>query len=665
MKVFLCAALAATLASRATASAVTPVQKVLELLGDMIVKAEAEKHEEMKKMASFMQFCESTKAHKEKSISDAAAAIEQLNADIEKALSDAETLGSEIKELDAKLDGMAADMASATSVRNEENAAYKATHLDYEETLTACAKAIAVLSSKSANVPQALLQFRAVAEQRRVPAAARDALQSLLQVDTEVSAPEANAYEFQSSSVITMLEKLEKKFKKEQLALEKEEMNKRTAYDLLMQRLTDETEHDTAVRKEKAAAKAAALEDAADKKLELADTEKGKKEDEAYLTDLITGCGSKKKDFDSRQELRAQEIEAIKKAVEIISSPDVAGAAEKHLPSALQVATAPALAQLRSAMPQEMQNRAATLLAQRAQSSGSRLLAMVAEHASDDPFAKVKKMIKDLIAKLIEEANAEADHKSWCDEELADNKKTRDEYTAEVEKLTAKVDELTARIAQLATDIEELEAGIIEVTAAMKKATEERLAEKATNTKTIEEAKTAQHAISSALTVLKDFYDKAATATALAQRGFNEDAPETFDKPYQGLQGMKHGPIGLLETIQSDFARLEADTTAEESEAAREFVTFMRDSKVDKATKETSLKHSISRKMELTHDLADTKKDLRGAHDGLQAANEYFEKLKPSCLDLGLSYEERVRKRKEEIVALQEALMILSGEEIA
>merc|ERR1719387_86740 len=116
-------------------------------------------------MASFMQFCESTKAHKEKSISDAAAAIEQLNADIEKALSDAETLGSEIKELDA----MAADMASATSVRNEENAAYKATHLDYEETLTACAKAIAVLSSKSANVPQALLQFRAVAESRRVP----------------------------------------------------------------------------------------------------------------------------------------------------------------------------------------------------------------------------------------------------------------------------------------------------------------------------------------------------------------------------------------------------------------------------------------------------------------------------------------------------------------
>merc|ERR1719313_478854 len=255
---------------------------------------------------------------------------------------------------------------------------------------------------------------------------------------------------------------------------------------------------------------------------------------------------------------------------------------------------------------------------------------MVAEHASDDPFAKVKKMIKDLIAKLIEEANAEAGHKSWCDEELADNKKTRDEYTAEVEKLTAKVDELTARIAQLATDIEELEAGIIEVTAAMKKATSERAAEKAPNTKTIAEAKTAQHAISSALTVLKDFYEKAATATALTQKGFNEDAPETFDKPYKGLQGMKHGPIGLLETIQSDFARLEADTTAEEAEAAREFVTFMRDSKVDKATKETSLKHSISRKMELTHDLADTKKDLRGAHDGLQAANEYFEKLKPS-----------------------------------
>ena len=42
----------------------------------------------------------------------------------------------------------------------------------------------------------------------------------------------------------------------------------------------------------------------------------------------------------------------------------------------------------------------------------------------------------------------------------------------------------------------------------------------------------------------------------------------------------------------------------------------------------------------------------------------YYEKLKPSCVDAGLSYEERVKMREEEIQSLQEALRILSGEDI-
>ena len=41
-------------------------------------------------------------------------------------------------------------------------------------------------------------------------------------------------------------------------------------------------------------------------------------------------------DFESRQQLRAEEIEAIEKAIEIISSAAVQGNAEKHLPTLLQ-----------------------------------------------------------------------------------------------------------------------------------------------------------------------------------------------------------------------------------------------------------------------------------------------------------------------------------------
>ena len=49
----------------------------------------------------------------------------------------------------------------------------------------------------------------------------------------------------------------------------------------------------------------------------------------------------------------------------------------------------------------------------------------------------------------------------------------------------------------------------------------------------------------------------------------------------------------------------------------------------------------------------------------LDAALAYFDKLKPSCVDSGVSYEDRVGRRKEEIESLQEALRILNGEDIA
>merc|ERR1719498_1870450 len=51
------------------------------------------------------------------------------------------------------------------------------------------------------------------------------------------SAPEANAYEFQSSGVIDMLSKLLDKFIEERTALEKTEANSKNAYQLLMQDL--------------------------------------------------------------------------------------------------------------------------------------------------------------------------------------------------------------------------------------------------------------------------------------------------------------------------------------------------------------------------------------------------------------------------------------------
>jgi septal ring factor EnvC (AmiA/AmiB activator) len=95
------------------------------------------------------------------------------------------------------------------------------------------------------------------------------------------------------------------------------------------------------------------------------------------------------------------------------------------------------------------------------------------------------------------------------------------------------------------------------------------------------------------------------------------------------------------------------------------FQKYSSDSATNKAVKETDVKHKTSQKQETESSLAEAKKDLAATHEELSAAMDYYEKLKPSCVDAGVSYEDRVARRKEEIESLQEALKILSGDDIA
>merc|ERR1711994_14152 len=272
-----------------------------------------------------------------------------------------------------------------------------------------------------------------------------------------------------------------------------------------------------------------------------------------------------------------------------------------------------------------------------------------------------KKMIKDLIVRLMEEANEEAEHKGWCDTELSTNEQTRKEKTEAVETLHAEIDQLEASIAKLTEDIGDLTTAVAELDDKMAKATKLRQEEKAKNTETIKDAGEAQTAVAQALTVLKEFYAKAGDATALVQ----QEPPAIFDSPYKGMQAENGGVVGMLEVIESDFARLEADTKAAEASAQKEYDTFMTNSKVDVAAKTKDIEHKTAKKQDQNQALTTKRSDLEGTQKELDAALVYFDKLKPSCVDAGVSYDARVARRKEEIESLQEALRILNGEDLA
>jgi len=651
------------------ASTVTPVQKVIQLMNGMLEKGKSEKHDEQVQYAAYKQFCDDTSGQKKAAISDADEQIGILGANIEKYTSDAEQLAEEIAGHDEDIAVWGGDIKATTKVRGIEKADFDATHKDYSESIDAMERAISTLKGQTADRKQAsLTQVSALGKLSLMPESAKQSIASFLSDSDsgiDVSAPEANAYEFQSGGIVDMLEGLLDKFIAKKTALEKEESESKQAFEMLLSDLTAMIARSTEERDTSKATKSKKLGKKASDEGTLKDTTEVRAEDQKYLDDLLATCEQKAADFESRQQLRTEEMEAIDKAIEIISSGAVSGAAGKHLPGSLVEVEGSSLSQLRAGGVQlKSQEKVAEFLQGKAKQLNSRVLAVLAVRVAEDPFVKVRKMIKDLIVKLMDEANGEAEHKGWCDKELATNEQTRTEKTNAVEELTSQIEELQASIAKETEDLAGLSTALSQLEAAMEKATMLRGEEKDKNAATVKDAQEAQTAVAQALTVLEEFYAKASEATALVQEQDEQEPPPSPDGAYKGMGDENGGVVGMLEVIQSDFARLESETEASEAAAQKEYDTFMSDSKIDKEGKSTDEEHKTAKKNDEEAALGSAQEDLEATQKELVAAMAYFDKLKPSCVEADVSYEDRVAAREAEIESLQEALKILNGDSI-
>jgi len=642
----------------------TPVQKVLEMLTEMIAKGEKEAAMEKMIFEDYEEWVDDQEILTTQEIKTAKTLIEKLTAEIDKAESDISNLNADIGELDGEIGAWEKDQKAASDLRSSENAEYMKVQADYSESIDAIGRAIMVLQQQSGSTAQAAVlleeSFSRLSVTSAVLPRARQVLQTLIQEKSAQQkmssdgAPAVAAYEFQSGGIIAMLKKLKKKFKDELSEVETAESNAAHAYDLEMLHLGNNIENAKGNRDEKAENRAALATSNAQLKGELADAQDGMATDEKYLADLKATFKAKSAAFADNQKVRAEEIAAMKKAMEILSSPAVSGHAEKYLPKLVQKAVS--LLQLGSGSGRSnAKDRAALFLKNRAAALSSKVLSKFALQMSANPFAKVIDMIKDLITTLEEEAQAEAGHKAFCDQELAKNKNKRETKASEVAQKTAIVERYETEIQVLGSDIATLAKEQKDLTKAMQEATEERGQEKKENLQTISDAKEAQEALSSALAVLKEFYAK--QGAFLQSKKQPAQVPEM--KAYKGMQGSSGGVVGMIEVINSDFARLEAETTADENQAEREYNEFMEDAKADVKSKHKEEFDKGLLKDQKEYELRLAKKDLGESQAALDAALGYYAKLKPQCIEVHVSYEERVARRKQEIEALQEAYRIL------
>merc|ERR1719161_3496232 len=272
------------------------------------------------------------------------------------------------------------------------------------------------------------------------------------------------------------------------------------------------------------------------------------------------------------------------------------------------------------------------------------LMEMVSAAAAD-PFEKIRGLIEEMIAKLLNEANEEATQKSFCDEEMGKSKSAKDEKTMKLDTLQTRVDKATSAKAKLEADIAALDKGDAEATAI-------RNQERETYQKSSKDFKDAAEAVTEAIQVLREYYEGALVQTATA----SAKAPQ-----FGGAKSDAASVIlSILEMSAEDFTKMYMQVEQEENTAKFEYEKLMQENKESRVAKAAEAKASQSEIKSLDVSIKNGGGDIDILGKELDAVMEYMEKLKPQCETKVMSYAERKSRREAEIAGLKEALQTLS-----
>lgn len=678
--------------------------KVIQLLTEMHKSGTKEMKQEQIAWSAREQWCKNRLDALTVSVSDLKDQKADLEASISQAAADMEEISENLADLSATIQDRTAKKKKAKEVRAEEHKAFLVEKADYEESVMALEKAIQIIERHQS-------QFGSVAQEsflqvsEKLPENVRGLAMAMLEMDAPPTG-EAKAYEAKTGGVMGLLEKTLDEFRQKVHDTEMAEMNRRHNYENMDQLLTEDiasattaTEDQTIALQTRKGDKAKAQELLAVCKDDLKDTTIEKQ-------DTSMTCTQEAREYKTKQRVRGDELEALDKAIEIlggISFTQVDAAVKSFLQLASNRGEADKVENMGEAAKISMYLRHQSVQLR------SSSLAQMADRLAEDPFVKVKGMIKTMIDKLMKEGAEDAKLESFCKLNFGKAKRKMKKYNAAADKYAAEQAKQGALATKLTESHKQLEAEIAALRTAMADSTKARNEEKAANAAAIAEAKDGAEAVSQAIEVLRAFYEKAGAAmpsfvqvgskassksqTAKTEKkiqipkpgsaAWDAMGPPEFADPsaipedyatlpegkgYGGQADKATGVLGILEVVEQDFARDAAETETAEAEAAAEYSKYMNDGKVSLAKKTTDSDLQKKDAAEAKAAASAAAENLENTSKQLKAAEDEYDALKPQCpASAGgtkgeVTFEERTAQRQAEIDSLKMALTMLKGE---
>jgi chromosome segregation ATPase len=658
---------ASALSFDAAAAQNRPVSKVTTLLKDMLKQLEKEAKEDQEVYDDLACWCTTNDQEKTKAIADAEAKIDALEDKIKELTATSARLASEIETLKEEVATETAALATATKLREEQIAEFETEEKFLLESIAALAAAVEVLkehqgaasllqmppnSAKSvAATLQHVMQKGAPLLKGVLTHRDKRAIAAFIQAPGDYfdAAPTfKQSYAPQSGEIFGILTQMKETFEKDLAQAQAEEAESQKSYEELKAAKEAQIAAAEAAIAKKTQEKADTDEANAQAKVDLEDTKNSLSADEQFLMMLKEKCALTDKEFQERTTTRQLEMEAVSKAMTILSSDDATDAFQRTFTF------------LQSGATQHSQRRqqASKLLSAVAHKLHNPKLANLAIRVKLDAFTKVKKAIDDMIAMLLQEKADEIKQKDFCTDELNTNQLQTEKKTREKLDLEAHIEHLEAMIKKLTDEILTLEAEVADLQLELKRAGEDREKASAEFQMTVSDQRATQALLKKALTVLEGFYGK--KEAALAQQEPVGPPPPPGFKEYK-KNAQSGGVMAEITQIIEDAEAMEKDAIKFEADAEATYEAYVNDTNasIEAKVKEHTFKVEVRAKTEA--ELVETKKALEEVMNTLQELSDYNAELHKACDFVLKNFDIRQTARDEEVEALKQAKAILSG----
>lgn len=620
-----------------TEDATRPTTKVVKLLQGMQEQLESEAKADEETYDKFKCWCHDNTVAKEKAVKEAKLATTELQDRVEILLSKSQRLKAEVEKTEDEVAKNQAALDTATALREQQNKEY----VDDLERLDANLQGVATAQTAlSPAEGTAFLQSR--------EGAAKPLRTILAQHSQKMSAEDKDTFEAflqrgdGVDGVMGVLTGLKDDFSAEITKVKEDEATSIKQFEALAAAKTEEIKAGTKQIETKKEEKANADEERAIKKQEIKDTQGALGTDLSFVEEVKKQCADMDAQWDERQKTRAEETEAISKAVEILDADE----AHENFAKTFSF--------LQESKESSRVSKAAAALAK---AKDPRVLSL-AMQMKIDKFTNVKKAMDDMVFALKNEQADEVKQKDFCVEEFRKNQLQTEDKTRTKEALLAK--EQAIDIAKPKSDIETLESEIADMKKQLQLAGQNREKENAEFQKVIEEQRQTQSLLKEALTVLGKFYNKGAFLQGSQQA---PEAPGGF-KDYKA-NGKSFGVMSMLQQLVEDAKAMEAEAVRAENSAQTAYEAFAKDTTESVTKKESSISNKKAYKAKLEKTLVQTRESREGQENELETLATKLADLHESCDFLMKNFDARQTAREEEMDSVTKAKAILSGANFA